>query len=121
MRIVVLATFLIAIGCPAVADESQFVKGQALYGEFCSRCHGADGKRGEGFQTPIWGQQTQISKFQNAMGLFEYNEVMMPFDGPDKLNEDQKWDVLNYLLVNHGAIQRGQTLNRANAAQIQIR
>jgi mono/diheme cytochrome c family protein len=121
MRIFVLAALSIVLGFPAVADEAQFTKGQALYGEFCSRCHGADGKRGEGFQTPIWGQQTQISKFQNAMGLFEYNEVMMPFDGPDKLDEDQKWAVLNFLLVNHGAIPRGQTLDRSNAAQIQIR
>jgi mono/diheme cytochrome c family protein len=39
---------------PATAQESpQVAQGKALYGEFCTQCHGADGKRGEGFQTPI--------------------------------------------------------------------
>ncbi|MCM0019469.1 MAG: c-type cytochrome [Tagaea sp.] len=121
MRYVPFLAFALLAAFPAAADQAQLDRGRAIYAEYCALCHGADGRRGQGFQTPIWGPQTQIPKFQNALGLFEYNEVLMPFDGPDKIDEAAKWAVTLYLLVNHGAMRAGQTLSRANAAQIPIR
>ncbi len=42
---------LMAVTPIAVAEDSaQVAKGKELYDEFCKLCHGADGKRGEGFQ-----------------------------------------------------------------------
>ncbi len=121
MRYVYLLALALLVSFPAAADQAQLDRGREIYAEYCTLCHGADGRRGQGFQTPIWGPQTQITKFQNALGLFEYNEVLMPFDGPDKIDEAAKWAVTLYLLVNHGAMQAGQSLSRANAAQIPIR
>ncbi|MFN3449122.1 MAG: c-type cytochrome [Roseococcus sp.] len=108
-----------AAGQPGLSP--QIAEGQRLYAEHCALCHGADGRRGEGFQTPIWGERTQIRKFNTAFGLFEYNQMMMPFDDPSKLSDEQKWAVVAYILANHGAIARDATLDPARAAEIAIR
>ncbi len=42
-----------ATGQPAMSP--QVAEGQRLYAENCAACHGEDGRRGAGFQTPIWG------------------------------------------------------------------
>ena len=103
------------------ALSPQVAEGQRLYAEYCAACHGEDGRRGAGFQTPIWGERTQIRKFSTAFGLFEYNQMMMPFDDPAKLTDEQKWAIVAYMLANHGAIARDATLDPGRAAEITIR
>ena len=107
-----------AIGQPA--PSPQIVEGQRLYAENCAACHGDDGRRGAGFQTPIWGERTQIQKFSNALGLFEYNQMMMPFDDPTRLTDEQKWAIVAYMLFNHGTIARDATLEAGKAATVGI-
>jgi len=107
-----------ATGQPALSP--QVAEGQRLYAENCAACHGDDGRRGAGFQTPIWGERTQIGKFNNALGLFEYNQMMMPFDDPTRLTDEQKWAIIAYMLANHGAIARDATLEVGAAATIRI-
>lgn len=120
--IAALASAAFFLAAPeASAAGTPFEQGQALYAEHCAICHGRDGRGGEGFKTPIWGQQTQISKFDTAMGLFEYNQMLMPFDDPTKLTDEQKWAIVNYILVNHGATTREQPVTPANAAGIPIK
>jgi mono/diheme cytochrome c family protein len=114
-----LAFIASATGQPAVSP--QVAEGQRLYAENCAVCHGDDGRRGAGFQTPIWGERTQIAKFNNALGLFEYNQMMMPFDDPTRLSDEQKWAIIAYMLANHGAIPRDATLDAATAATVRIR
>jgi cytochrome c len=125
MRALILAAPLLAVAAvlPLAANDvsPQIAEGQRLYAEYCALCHGADGRRGEGFQTPIWGERTQIRKFNTAFGLFEYNQMMMPFDDPSKLTDEQKWAVVAYMLANHGTIARNATLDPAQAEQIPIR
>ncbi len=55
------------------------------------------------------------------MGLFEYNQMMMPFDDPDRMTDEQKWAVVAYMLANHGVIARSATLEAAGAGAIPIR
>lgn len=124
MRIdVVFAVFFMSTLALAAqpAPSAQIAQGAALYAEHCSLCHGADGQRGAGFQTPIWGRGTQIAKFANAQGLFEYNQLLMPFDDPSKLTDEQKWAITAYILANHGALPRDQTLGPANAPSLAVR
>jgi mono/diheme cytochrome c family protein len=111
----------LALGSGPGGLSPQVAEGQRLYAEHCALCHGADGRRGEGFQTPIWGERTQIRKFNTAFGLFEYNQMMMPFDDPSKLTDAQKWAVVAYILANHGTIARDATLDPAQAEAIPIR
>ena len=116
-----LLLVLIAAMPIAVAEDSaQVAKGKELYAEFCTLCHGADGKRGEGFQTPIWGQGAVIAKFGNAQGLIDYMQLM-PFNDPSLLDETQKLAVIAYMLANHGAIPRGVEITTQNAATVPIK
>lgn len=103
------------------APSAQVTIGAALYAEHCAVCHGVDGKRGAGFQTPIWGPGTQIAKFANAQGLFEYNQMLMPFNDPTTLNNEQKMAITAYILANHGAMPRTGEVTAANMPTIPIR
>lgn len=91
---------------PALANSEspQIAQGRAHYAEHCQLCHGADGQRGEGYQTPIWGSGTQIAKFGTAQGLLDYMQLM-PFNDPSLLNESQKLAVVAFMLAQHGAIK----------------
>ncbi|MCA3635123.1 MAG: cytochrome c [Methylobacterium sp.] len=105
----------------AAAPSKQVAEGKTLYAEACALCHGADGKRGEGFQTPIWGEGSLIAtKFGTAQGLIDYMQLM-PFNNPAMLTDEQKLSVVAYLLSNHGAIPATATLDAAKAASIPIK
>ncbi|MCS6930594.1 MAG: c-type cytochrome [Acetobacteraceae bacterium] len=107
---------------PAQAEQSAQVReGARLYAEACALCHGADGRRGAGYQTPIWGQGAQIRRFETAMGLFEYNQMLMPFDDPSRLTDEQKWAITAYMLANHGAMPPTAELRPEQAPAIRIR
>lgn len=83
-------------------------------------CHGENGQGGNGYGNPIWGKGAQINKFKNAQGLFEYHLLLMPFNDPSLLNEDQKWAVTAFLLANHAVLKREETLDPSKAAQLPI-
>lgn len=106
----------------AMAQESaQVAQGKKLYAEFCTLCHGVDGKRGEGFQTPIWGPGSLIaSKFHNAQDLSDYM-ILMPFNNPALLDDVQKLAVVAYMLANHGSIPASGEITPQNAKTISIK
>ena len=121
-RVAIPILVLIAVRQIAAAqDSSQVAKGKEHYTEFCQLCHGADGKRGEGFQTPIWGEGSFIAaKFGHAGALLEYMQLM-PFNDPTLLDETQKLAVVAYMLANHGTIPRSGEITRQNAPSIAIK
>jgi mono/diheme cytochrome c family protein len=122
----------IAIGCLVLgaafltkdlvhaSDSEQIRQGETLFQEFCALCHGANGRGGQGYANPIWGQGAQLRKFKNAQGLFEYHQLLMPFNDPTLLTEEQKWAVTAYVLANHAVLNRGDTLDPAKALQVTI-
>jgi mono/diheme cytochrome c family protein len=113
------AAFLTSV--PAQANDSpQITQGAALFQETCALCHGAAGRGGEGYPNPIWGAGAQIRKFKTAQGLFEYHQLLMPFNDPSLLDDEQKMAVTAYVLANHGVMGRGDTLDPRKAAQIPI-
>lgn len=105
---------------PAFAESDQIAEGARLFAETCAICHGADGRGGQGYPNPIWGDGAQIRKFSHAQGLFEYNQLLMPFDDPTKLDNDEKWAVVAYILANHGVIARDEELAPEEASTIAI-
>jgi S-disulfanyl-L-cysteine oxidoreductase SoxD len=98
----------------------QFSGSPELYEEKCALCHGANGRGGQGYPNPIWGAGSQIKKFKTAQGLFEYHQLMMPFNDPTLLDDQQKMAFTAFVLANHGAMERGDTLDLAKATQITI-
>lgn len=118
----VLALLALVAATPIATaqDSAQVAKGKELYAEFCTLCHGLDGKRGEGFQTPIWGEGALVSKFGNAQGMIDYMQLM-PFNDPTLLDDAQKMAVVAYMLANHGAIPRSGEITPQNAASVPIK
>lgn len=113
---------LLSVAPPVLAqDSTQVARGQELYAQYCTLCHGVDGKKGEGYQTPIWGDGSFIaSKFGNAQALIDYMQIM-PFNDPSLLNEEQKIAVVAYMLLNHGSIQRSGQITPQNASALPIK
>jgi mono/diheme cytochrome c family protein len=117
----ILVALAAILSTPLSAQESaQVAQGRAHYAEHCQMCHGADGKQGDGYQTPIWGPGTQIAKFANAQGLLDYMQLM-PFNDPSLLDENQKLAVVAFMLSNHGAMRPADTLDRSQAGALAIR
>jgi mono/diheme cytochrome c family protein len=89
--------------------------------ENCAACHGEDGQRGAAYQTPIWGPRAQIRKFETALGLFEYNQLTMPFNDPNQINDVEKLAIVAFLLANHGVMPSDAPLEYGQAAGIRLR
>ncbi len=105
----------------AAQESKQVAAGRAHYVETCQLCHGADGQKGEGFQTPIWGPGAKIaSKFVHVQGLIDYMQLM-PFNDPTLLDDDQKLAVVAFILSQHGTMKPSDTLDPAKAASIPIK
>jgi mono/diheme cytochrome c family protein len=81
-----------------------------LFQQHCALCHGADGKGAAPFPRPIWGPGNDIGKFTDAKGLYEYVQMLMPFDNPAKVDDQGKAAIVAYMLVRNGTIKAGETL-----------
>lgn len=121
-RVVALAgVALLATQRTTIADSDQFRAGETAYAQTCAACHGEAGRGGSGYANPIWGQGARIAKFRDAAGLFEYNQMLMPFDDPTRVSDELKWAVTLYLLAKHGAVSADGTLGPQNASGVPIR
>jgi cytochrome c len=81
-----------------VYTDEQARRGQPLYHDACSACHG-DSLKGSG-ETPALAGNTFLSNWNGLpLGdLFERIRRTMPQDKPSRMNRQQKTDVLAYLL-----------------------
>lgn len=119
------AFFLCALtyGEPAVAQSkgaAQVSQGASLYQTHCVVCHGPTGRGGQGFPRPVWGPGHDLKKFTNASGLYEYIQLTMPFDNPQKMTDAQKLAVVAFLLERNTTIDAETELTAANAPKIKI-
>ena len=126
MNVFALHSALISIALISVTaahgqDSAQVAAGKEVYAQHCTLCHGVDGKRGEGFQTPIWGQGSLIaSKFGNVQAMIDYMQIM-PFNDPALINDTQRLAVIAYVLANHGTIPRSGEITPQGAASVSIK
>ncbi len=113
--------FLLAAVAPVAAQESPQVKqGGALFKEHCAKCHGDDGRGGEGYGNPLWGNGGVIGKFATVAELYEYNQLMMPFDNPAAINDKEKLAVVAFILANHNVIKRNEIVDTVRAKVLKI-
>lgn len=90
--------------------SAQISEGAQLYQQHCALCHGANGRDATVFPRPIWGPGHDIAKFGTAKGLFEYLQLLMPFDDPSKLNDAQKTAVAAFMLHRNGNLAADASL-----------
>jgi mono/diheme cytochrome c family protein len=121
MRTTLTALLLLAAPTLAAAQSPQYREGEKLFAETCAICHGPTGRGGAAYANPIWGQGAQLSKYSTAQGLFEYHQMLMPFDNPTRVSDELKWAVTLYVLAQHGAMPNDATLGPQNAREIGIR
>ena len=95
---------------PPAGASAQVLSGAALYQQHCALCHGAKGRDATVFPRPIWGPGHDISKFGNAKGLFEYMQLLMPFDNPAKIDDVAKTAIVAYMLVRNGNLKPGESV-----------
>lgn len=84
--------------------------GAKLYQQQCALCHGATGRDASVFPRPIWGPGHDLAKFGNAKGLFDYVQLLMPFDDPAKIDDTAKTAIIAYLLVRNGDLNADATV-----------
>ena len=116
---VAAATASLAAPCPSMAQDApsppvgasaQVLRGASLSQENCALCHGATGRDAKVFPRPIWGPGHDIAKFGNSKGLFDYMQLLMPFDNPAKIDDGAKTAVVAYMLVRNGNLKPAQSL-----------
>ena len=90
-------------------SSAQVVVGEKLYQQNCALCHGANGRDATVFPRPIWGAGSDLSKFATTKGLFEYLQMLMPFDNPSKINDEQKTAIVAFMAVMHGAAKPAES------------
>ncbi len=95
---------------PPAGASAQVLSGAALYQQHCALCHGAKGRDATVFPRPIWGPGHDIGKFGNAKGLFEYMQLLMPFDNPAKIDDAGKTAIVAYMLVRNGNLKPGDSV-----------
>ncbi len=106
---------------PGKAENPQLERGRAVYAAACAVCHGDDGRGGAGYGNPIWGPGAQIAKFGKAAELLAYNLMLMPFDDPTRVPDEDKLAVTAYLLHRHGVLAEGVELTEETARALALR
>ena len=95
---------------PPTGASAQVLSGATLYQQHCALCHGAQGRDATVFPRPIWGPGHDIGKFGSAKGLFEYVQMLMPFDNPAKIDDAAKTAIVAYMLVRNGNLKPGESV-----------
>ena len=109
LAVVVLVTAATAV---SLAQEDQVSRGQAVYSEYCAKCHDTGG--GPELAT------TNLSRYSTAQGLYNYISAAMPLDAPGSLSADQYWDVAAHLLNSTGLLPADTELSADNAESIAL-
>jgi mono/diheme cytochrome c family protein len=105
----VFAPAAFAVEIPSGASP-QVISGGNLYKAHCVLCHGVNGRDAVTFPRPIWGPGQDIKKFQTAKGLFEYLQMLMPFDDPNKIGDAEKTAITSFLMVKNGDLPPASNL-----------
>lgn len=80
-----------------------YARGEAVYQQYCSTCHGLDGQglkvNGQYTFPPVWGSKSYnwgagMSRVPTAAAYIKWN---MPLGQPGKLSVQEAWDVAHYI------------------------
>jgi mono/diheme cytochrome c family protein len=92
----------------AVYTEEQAKRGEPLYGQHCSSCHGPDLSGGEMAPGLVGGDFSSNWNDLTLGQLFDRMRTSMPQNNPGSLSRQQNADILAFVLFKGGA-PSGQT------------
>ncbi|UCC87061.1 MAG: c-type cytochrome [Anaerolineales bacterium] len=88
------------------------------------KCHGSNYPEG-GFAIPEHVQGVigpgALASFPTAEILYDYIKLRMPYQDPDLLSEEERWELTAFLLRENGIPSDGQLLDATTAASIRLR
>jgi S-disulfanyl-L-cysteine oxidoreductase SoxD len=84
-----------------VYSEAQATKGEAVYNDKCSKCHGADGTGGDAPDLVGGGFAADWDGLSVAQ-LFDRTRSSMPQDNPGSLSRDEAAAIITYLFRKNG-------------------
>ncbi|MCC6176818.1 MAG: cytochrome c [Chloroflexi bacterium] len=96
----------------------QLARGQQVWNEVCSTCHGPDSTNAD---APRLLEPNSLRHFPTAAAVFGFASVSMPFDNPGSLTDQQYWDVIAWLLTQQGITDGDTPLGPDTAASIPTR
>lgn len=103
---------------PPEAPVDPVSQGQALYGEACAGCHGADGS-GIGTSPALVGDGA-LARFGSAAEVWDYVLAEMPPADPGTLGEEGTGAVVAFALSANGIDPGEGPFTRARAASITL-
>jgi mono/diheme cytochrome c family protein len=119
--------FMFTVLCAAVAGlvraeprSEQMHRGAKLYSAHCASCHGVNGEGARDFPRPIMQPGHMLRKLKTGQGLYDFNDMLMPWDDPTKVSPEAKLDITVYMLMRMGAVKSNATLRPDDLARIQI-
>lgn len=102
----------------ATATADPVARGQALYGEVCAGCHGADGS-GIGSSPALVGDGA-LARFGSAAEVWDYVLAEMPPADPGTLGEEGTGAVVAFALSANGIDPGEGPFTRERAASITL-
>ena|SRR5438874_10099050 len=85
-----------------VYTEAQAKRGEALYGQYCTKCHGPD-LSGADAAPPLTGGEFNSGWNDLTVGdLFERLRITMPADKPGTVSRQDNADIAAFLLAKNG-------------------
>ena len=102
MKLLLITTVLILAQAKTTQDgvysAAQATRGEALYGDKCSSCHGPD-LTGDGQAPSLTGKDFQTGWNDQTLGdLFDRISTTMPADAPGSLKPAEVADVIAFIL-----------------------
>src|SRR6201998_697614 len=128
-QIIIWDTSIGPDGAGLPAGRGTATRGEAVYNEFCSGCHGAKGggtpnDRLVGGQGTLAGEQIPVktvgSYWPYATTLFDYARRAMPWNAPKSLSNDEVYAVSAYLLSLNGIIEQKAQMNAKTLPQVKM-
>jgi S-disulfanyl-L-cysteine oxidoreductase SoxD len=121
MKLFILTAVLLFAQAKTTQDgvytAAQATRGEAVYGQKCTSCHGAD-LAGDGQASPLAGKDFHTSwSDQTLNDLFERIRATMPADAPGSLKPEEVADVIAYIL-NKNDMAAGETELPADASAL---
>jgi cytochrome c len=117
-------------GAGLPAGQGTVAKGEKIFAEQCSACHGEKGQNpAKGFDRLVGGKgtlatpkpvQTVGSYWPYATTLFDYVHRAMPFPAPQTLTADEVYSVVAYLLYLNDIIPRDAVMNARELMKVRM-
>ncbi len=108
--------------------QGSVIKGEKLYNQQCTGCHGPEGRGGSaeelaGAEHGLTGDEpdkTIGTYWPYATTIFDFTRRSMPLNAPGSLSDDEVYALTAYLLYLNGIIDQSAIMDAASLAKVEM-